>query len=348
MKSSATEIVADTLYNNNIANEANTYDPLISYESEEPIISSIVEQQFDLQSKLVWGSYPAKPVAQQQWEMQVAAAVAPVAEDDPFKPFPEPSVVSASEAMNWVPGSKGLETRPRLFDGVTKTHMLCDTGSMVSIFPRTKQEKLSKSCILRAVNGSSIKTFGKKEVTLRLGRKTYKLDVVIAEVDQPIIGWDFISRYKLDFEWGQFDDLYLVDKRANIKHTLSCVTIPFQSLPQTAALIDLSNSSGDRSFLDPQSVAFEVASMKLFGPEKEIEENLLDKQPQVIQEMFKKFPGILSQSFQNSSAKHGVIHSINTGSSPACTAKLRPIMPGTPKAIKGKQAWDKLIEIGVV
>ena len=348
MKSSATEIVADTLYNNNIANEANTYNPLISYESEEPIISSIVEQQFDLQSKLVWGSYPAKPVAQQQWEMQVAAAVAPVAEDDPFKPFPEPSVVSASEAMNWVPGSKGLETRPRLFDGVTKTHMLCDTGSMVSIFPRTEQDKLSKSCILRAVNGSSIKTFGKKEVTLRLGRKTYKLDVVIAEVDQPIIGWDFISRYKLDFEWGQFDDLYLVDKRANIKHTLSCVTIPFQSLPQTAALIDLSNSSGDRSFLDPQSVAFEVASMKLFGPEKEIEENLLDKQPQVIQEMFKKFPGILSQSFQNSSAKHGVIHSINTGSSPACTAKLRPIMPGTPKAIKGKQAWDKLIEMGVV
>ena len=138
MKNSATEIVFDTLYNNNISKEEKIYHPLINYEKEEPLISQVVEPEFNLSSKLVWGSYPAKPVAQSEWEMQVAAAVAPVASDDPFEPFPEPSVVSASEAMSWIPGSKGLETRPRLFDGITKTHMLCDTGSMVSIIPKKK------------------------------------------------------------------------------------------------------------------------------------------------------------------------------------------------------------------
>ena len=48
------------------------------------------------------------------------------------------------------------------------------------------------------------------------------------------------------------------------------------------------------------------------------------------------------------STKHGVTHKIPTGNASPVKAKMRPLMPNSIKAIKGKEAWDNMVKLGVV
>ncbi len=89
----------------------------------------------------------------------------------------------------------------RLFisDPATGYQFLIDCGSDVSALPppNARKRRPSDQCLF-AANGTSIKTYGDKllEVELRL-RRSFKWNFIIADVQVPIIGADFLDRYGL-------------------------------------------------------------------------------------------------------------------------------------------------------
>ena len=58
--------------------------------------------------------------------------------------------------------------------------------------------------------------------------------------------------------------------------------------------------------------------------------------------------GEIQENFRIVTPKHGVVHTIETGNCPPCHAKVRPLMPGSPKAIKAEENWRELEKLGIV
>ena len=179
------------MYGGNI--KTNTYSKLIKInKTETPVLSSLVER---CQRKEV-----DKEKIQESWVESCRLAVNSIAEVNPYLPeIVAGDEVSAFKAATWVNGSRGgLDCRPKVFDGVSKTYKLCDTGSMVTVVKKSETDKIDFGKTLKAVNGSSIAVYGQKEIYVRLGRKHYKIDAIIADVEQDILGWDFFNKYRLD------------------------------------------------------------------------------------------------------------------------------------------------------
>ena len=91
---------------------------------------------------------------------------------------------------------------------------------MCTAFPPNPGDKPVKGQYLRAVNGTRIETFGKRKIEVRIGRKTYDFEAIVAAVECPVIGWDFVRRHKLDLIWRD-EDLCIRDKKAKIESVLS-------------------------------------------------------------------------------------------------------------------------------
>merc|ERR1712115_395850 len=64
------------------------------------------------------------------------------------------------------------------------------------------------------------------------------------------------------------------------------------------------------------------------------------------QKLIKEFPEILKPNFKE--IKHSIVHSIPTGDATPVRSKVRPLLPGSPKAQAGKKAWDEMIDLGIV
>ena len=62
--------------------------------------------------------------------------------------------------------------------------------------------------------------------------------------------------------------------------------------------------------------------------------------PQKYLVLIGQFPGLQETDFRTPTAKHGVIHEIDTGNHPPCQAKARHLMPGSQRAIKSEKAWE--------
>ena len=77
---------------------------------------------------------------------------------------------------------------------------LIDTGAQVSLIPATWRDKRSPpfpNAVLQAANGSSIHTYGKRKLLLKFGRHTYEADLIIADVQRPLLGADFLRTHEL-------------------------------------------------------------------------------------------------------------------------------------------------------
>jgi len=77
---------------------------------------------------------------------------------------------------------------------------LVDTGADVSVLPKTwaKFYKLNKDFQLTAANGSVIDTYGSMIVEVDLGlRRNYSHEFILASVNKPIIGADFLAKHGL-------------------------------------------------------------------------------------------------------------------------------------------------------
>lgn len=95
--------------------------------------------------------------------------------------------------------------RLSVMDINTGIQYLVDSGANVSVYPRNlmSEKSVTKQCEpdkykLFAANGTPIKTYGlvTKELNLKL-RRNYRWVFIIADVEQPIIGADFLVKYKL-------------------------------------------------------------------------------------------------------------------------------------------------------
>lgn len=100
---------------------------------------------------------------------------------------------------------------------------LVDTGADISVVPPTSKEKLNSPCLfnLFAANGTKIKTYGSKLITLNLGlRRPISWMFVIADVQSPIIGSDLLKKFDL-----------LVDvKNSKLKDNLTNLSVQAKSM----------------------------------------------------------------------------------------------------------------------
>ena len=77
---------------------------------------------------------------------------------------------------------------------------LVDTGAEVSVYPASLQDRQTQhpSPTLSAANGTSIRTWGKRSISLALGPKRhYTHEFYIADVTRPILGADFFTTHGL-------------------------------------------------------------------------------------------------------------------------------------------------------
>lgn len=90
----------------------------------------------------------------------------------------------------------------RLFvrDIKSKTRYLVDTGADLTVYPvsRSMRNQPPSQLVLYAANQTPIKTYGTKTLSIDLGlNRLFKWDFVIADIQKPIIGSDFLG--KLDY-----------------------------------------------------------------------------------------------------------------------------------------------------
>ena len=83
----------------------------------------------------------------------------------------ESEFFTAIEAQNM--NSETLDMRPYLFDGLSKQNLLLDSGAQVSAYPPDPGDVPDPTVHLKAVNGTRLRSYGKKEVEVKIGRKTY-------------------------------------------------------------------------------------------------------------------------------------------------------------------------------
>ena len=85
-----------------------------------------------------------------------------------------PDSLPAYQAVHWRNNHLGVDLRPHVFDPLSKQSLLVDSGSQCTAFPPDPGDSPVPGSFLRAVNGSRINCYGKKEIEIKIGRKTYK------------------------------------------------------------------------------------------------------------------------------------------------------------------------------
>ena len=82
---------------------------------------------------------------------------------------------------------------------------LIDTGAQVSVVPPSPKDRPSpNSLTLQAVNGTTIRTYGSRSLTLNLSlRRTFRWIFVVADVTNAILGADFLQHFSLMVDMGK-------------------------------------------------------------------------------------------------------------------------------------------------
>ena len=246
----------------------------------------------------------------ESWNKLVIASLEKAEKVNPWVPdLPVGSVVPSIEAVNW---SGTNDIRPRLWDQSSRQFRLIDSGSMISATKKLPSDKEDKSLKLVAVNGSQIKTYGVRELKIKINRKEYKMPAVVCDINQDILGADFLNKYKLGLEWRGADqsELYITDKKAQISSLLQVVTVPPDiqrvnyleaaaapsSLPEQWSVVSRDSSN--------EAIAFQMACVKKLELEKkEVEskkispEEALKSHPKEYAELIKEFPQLLNPNF---------------------------------------------------
>ena len=85
-------------------------------------------------------------------------------------------------------------------DRISKLRYLVETGSDLSVFPRRllPERRVRIDYSLYAANGTTIPTYGWVSRSLNLGqRRDFTWRFILAELQLPIIGIDFLSHFNL-------------------------------------------------------------------------------------------------------------------------------------------------------
>lgn len=129
-----------------------------------------------------------------------------------------------------IPTSVSCQGKSRLtiYDNLSKTNYLIDTGSDVSVLPFSKYNRQSDELILYAANNSPIQTFGKKIVNLDLGlKRNFSWNFILASVDHAIIGADLLQHFGLLVD---LKNKCIIDPLTTLHSTAQVSYIQFQSV----------------------------------------------------------------------------------------------------------------------
>ena len=127
----------------------------------ESVISSVVERC--PKDEVDWG------IERSKWEIAVSQALKQAAPINPYlQNLQVGEEIHALEAIAWVKGSQNVDCRPKLYDSLTHTWKLFDTGSAVTVIKKGPSDKIDESKCLKAVNGSLIKSYSQKVINIQL------------------------------------------------------------------------------------------------------------------------------------------------------------------------------------
>ena len=242
-----------------------------------------------------------------------------------------------------------VDIRPHIWDPVLRQFILCDSGSQVSAFPPDPGDQPVPGQFLKAANGSRMACFGYKDITFKIGRKQYDFKIIKAQVESPIIGWDFMDRHKLDLRWNDEDKITIYDRKSKVSSVLHFKPVPKQTSALLKNLSIVTSDHMDQEVFNPEILAGEVAAVNALADDEAVvhdeDINVIPDGP--FKELLSKFPGLMKQNFHAEPIKSSVIHRIHTNG-PPIKSKVRRLLPGSEKAVKAKAAWDELIKLGIV
>ena len=206
---------------------------------------------------------------------------------------------------------------------------------MISVVPERlyPHNTLDQALTLEAVDGNKIKTFGKVDIRLNFSGKTYRHKAIVANIDESILGWDFMRAKQLNLEWHD-NVCYLVDNKASFREP---TTIDTADSTHRYAKLRVAGTS-------PRVSGYQVSEYKSFqqyAQQESAKSTPKERKPipQKYQALLDKYPEILEVNFKAKEAKHGVQHVIDTGSARPVQAKVRNLMPGSPMEIEVKKIW---------
>ena len=139
-----------------------------------------------------WTAYVASKKRLRWPLVDGAAAQRPVSEETPTIPIDASAATDDSAHAGFF-----------IQDEINDHTFLVDSGAFMSIFPAAEHEKKDhpSSCVqLIAANGITISTYGQRELTLRFHGRTYHWRFMLADVQRPLLGADFLSHHHLMFD----------------------------------------------------------------------------------------------------------------------------------------------------
>ena len=199
-----------------------------------------------------------------------------------------------------------------------------DSGAQVSIVPHKWYPRTTPDAgrALQAVNGTRIATYGVKHIQFRFGHN-FNHTCIVADVDEPVLGFNFLMEHKLDLRWKDAHAILYHDRKP---------PIPLKLGPAPA----------------PHNLGLAVVTFKQYADAIKAKEVVKAKPvPAQYQQLLDKYPGIFSARISKT-PRHNVTHSIDTGDQPPCMAKPRPIMPGTHKYVQGEKTLKEMEQVGIV
>ena len=219
---------------------------------------------------------------------------------------PPPDELPAFQAVHWPEAHLGVDLRPHVWDAALKSWLLIDSGSQCTAWPPDPGDVPQPGRFLRAVNGSKIKTYGNKEIFIKIGRKSYKYQAIKADVETPVLGWDFVRKHRLALDWNDYGDQILVDKRADISTILKFKSMPHDksSAHRKLAKVDAPPETSGQETL---RILAELAAIEALGVDEETIQSLPDSPYKAIVD---KYPDLLKLRFDEEYTKNGVIHRI--------------------------------------
>ena len=209
-----------------------------------------------------------------------------------------------------------LDVRPFVKDQGSGQWCLIDTGSAATIVPRRScdlDRKVDNNLTLKAVNGTTVQTYGRREMKFMFNGAEFKYSAIVSDLPYTIVGWDMLTFHRLDLIWR--------GKKCVLKGPK--VTIP----------VELHSGSN----LHVAEVQFFETYQKWSQQENQKHAPDTSKIPTAYQNILASFPNITKVDFTKTPA-HNIVHEIDTGNHKPCRSRPRPLMPNSPRAIKGEAA----------
>ncbi|XP_044016258.1 uncharacterized protein LOC122857847 [Aphidius gifuensis] len=106
----------------------------------------------------------------------------------------------SNDSININSISNSKETRLHVMDKRTQIRFLIDSGSVVSVIPRStiKCNNIAGDFTLFAANQTVIQTYGDHIINVDFGlRRPFMWSFTVADIKTPIIGGDFLTHYNL-------------------------------------------------------------------------------------------------------------------------------------------------------